>query len=251
MSSNNTLNLRNTREITANSISILTDDNLIENIFDIFTRLRNIIKAKQTIDPYSGKVTHYFEPSDINDHNVPGLKSMIDYFETNYKLKHNTFVFEDNLSMIVKKNKTNKTNNFVNDDNSMTIIKKNKINKTNNFFNDDNSMTLIKKNYKQNVHHNILQNDTMTLNKVNKTQKVANVFNNIDNHTFSRSVRNKNEYHSINNHENHYFNKTHYSSNHHNAIYQFDNFTSSKQVKQFKQMPIYINQELNFWYVKK
>ena len=145
MSSNNTLNLRNTREITANSISILTDDNLIENIFDIFTRLRNIIKAKQTIDPYSGKVTHYFEPSDINDHNVPGFKLMIDYFDTNYKLKHNTFVCEDNLSLIVKKNKTNKTNNLFNDDNSMTIIKKNKTNKTNNFFNDDNSMTIIKK----------------------------------------------------------------------------------------------------------
>ena len=91
----------------------------------------------------------------------------------------------------------------------------------------------------------------MTLNKVNKTQKVANVFNNIDNHTFGRSVRNKNEDHNINSEENHYFNKNHYSSNHHNAIYQFDNFTTSKQVKNYKQTPIYITQDINFWYVRK
>ncbi len=100
MSSNNSLNLRNTKEITANSISILTNDDLSENIFDIFTRLRNIIKAKRTIDPHSGKVTHYFVPSDITDNNVPGLKSMTDYFETNYILKHNTNVFEDNISLL-------------------------------------------------------------------------------------------------------------------------------------------------------
>ena len=91
----------------------------------------------------------------------------------------------------------------------------------------------------------------MTLNKINKTQQVANIFNNIDNHTFNRSVMNKNEYHNINNQENHYFNKHHYASIHHNAIYQFDNFTTSKQIKNYKQTPIYINQELNFWFVRK
>ncbi len=84
MSSNNSLNLRNTREITANGIGILTDDDLIEHIFDLVTRLRNITKANKTVGQYSGKVTHYFEPSDITDNNIPGLKSMIDYFETNF-----------------------------------------------------------------------------------------------------------------------------------------------------------------------
>ncbi len=49
----------------------------------MFTRLRNITKVKQQVDPYSGKVTHLFEPPDILDNNVPGLKSVIDYVETN------------------------------------------------------------------------------------------------------------------------------------------------------------------------
>ena len=230
MSSNNSLNLRNTREITANSINLLTDDNLIENIFDIFMRLRQIIKAKSKTDPYSGRVSYYFDPSDISDDSVPGLKSMIDYFETNYKTKHNTFVYEDNLSLIMRKNKTNKTSNF---------------------FNDDNSMTIVRKTHKQNVHRNIIQNDTMTLNKINKTQKVANIFNHSDNHTFNRVNRNTNQFNHITHNEDHHYHRNHYTSNHHSAIYQTDNFTTSKQVRNYKQTPIVINQEMHFWHVKK
>ncbi len=96
MSNNNSFNLRNKREITANRISMFTDDNLIENTFDMFTRLKKK-KQKQNkpLIHNSGKVRHYVEPSDITDNSVPGLKSMIDYFDTNYKLKHNTCIFED------------------------------------------------------------------------------------------------------------------------------------------------------------
>ncbi len=36
MSNNNSVNLRNVRDITANSITLLTDDNLVENIYEIF-----------------------------------------------------------------------------------------------------------------------------------------------------------------------------------------------------------------------
>ncbi len=63
-------------------------DNLIESIFYIFTRLKTTIKEHHTVDPYSGKVTHYFEPSDISDNNASGLKATIDYFEANDKFTH-------------------------------------------------------------------------------------------------------------------------------------------------------------------
>ena len=230
MSNNNSVNLRNVREITANSINLLTDDNLVENIYDIFSRLQQIIKAKTKTDPYSGKVSYLFEPSDINDQNIPGLKSMIDYFETNYKTKHNTYLFEDNHSIVVKKQHTNKSNHF---------------------FNDDNSITTIKKQYKQNVHHNIVQNECLTFNKINKKQTIANIFNHSDSHVFNRTNNNTHQYNHLTTTEDFHFHRNQYNNSHHNAIFQTDNFTTSKYVKNYKQVPIVINQENHFWFSRK
>jgi hypothetical protein len=71
---NNSLHVFNTR-------CILTDGDLSELIFDIFTRLENMMKAKQQVDISSAKVTYYFEAFDISEKKVPCLKSMLDYFE--------------------------------------------------------------------------------------------------------------------------------------------------------------------------
>ncbi len=97
MSNNNSVNLRSVREITVTSINLIIHDNLVKNMYDIVMRLQQIVKAMSKTDPYSGSVSYYVEPSDISDQYVPGLKSMIDYLETNHKTQHNTYLSEDNI----------------------------------------------------------------------------------------------------------------------------------------------------------
>ncbi len=60
-----------------------------------------------------------------------------------------------------------------------------------------------------------------------------------------------NQYHHIANHRQHHYHRNHHTSNQCSAIYQTDTFTKSKQVRDCKQTPIVMNQELHCGFCRK
>ena len=72
------MNLRGTVDIIANSVS-LDDQNEINEIRTLFLNSSRIKSATENNKLYE------FNDSDINDDNVPGLESMIDYCKTHFE----------------------------------------------------------------------------------------------------------------------------------------------------------------------
>jgi hypothetical protein len=76
----NSFNMTNLINVQANAISLI-EGNELKNIKDIFIDTSKIMSA--TLQPNTHK--YEFNPSVINNDNLPGLEGMIDYCKTHFK----------------------------------------------------------------------------------------------------------------------------------------------------------------------
>ena len=156
---------KNIVDIVANSIQLYDPNGSghYTNIDDIFVKQSQVIPATQNA---SGVFD--FPPESINDYNVSGLQSMIDYINTHTRTKP-SYSYEDNSSIIIKKKINASKKQFVYEDNQTL----NKINKTINKINkqfvfDDNSTYTMKKNLNKTTKQ-LFYDDTILYNRVNNT----------------------------------------------------------------------------------
>ena len=82
----NTVNLSGLIDITANVIKLISideNDEQITNILDLFVQFNNISTVIDVQIPIGGGLTYTLKQ--LSDQRVPGLASLIDYLETNYR----------------------------------------------------------------------------------------------------------------------------------------------------------------------
>ena len=100
--------LLNTVDISANNISVF--DNQQEkyvNINEVYVHNSQIIEATK-----SENNKYEYPTEDINDHNVSGLQSMINYFNTHTGKKPNYYFYEDSTNINIKKKINNSLKNI-------------------------------------------------------------------------------------------------------------------------------------------
>ena len=135
---------KNTVDIIATSISLYdaNGNGHYTDINDVFVNQDQVIVAEP-----NEKGIFEFPDDQVNDNNVSGLQSMIEYIKTHSRQKPN-ITYEDNSLTIVKKRVNASKKSFLYEDNQ-TINKINKtINKINKqFLVDDSSHYTIKKNH--------------------------------------------------------------------------------------------------------
>lgn len=155
---------KNTVDVIATSISLYdpTDNGHYTDLNDVFVNKTQVISAQ----PNESAVFEY--PDDqINNQNVSGLQSMIDYIRT-HKPKP-SFTYEDNSLTIVKKRVNASNKHFIFEDNQ-TLNKINKtINKTNKqYVFDDSHHYTIKKNFNK-TKKQFFYDDNLFLNRTTNT----------------------------------------------------------------------------------
>ena len=176
---------KNTVDIIATSISLYdaNGNGHYTDINDVFVNQDQVIVAEP-----NEKGIFEFPDDQVNDNNVSGLQSMIEYIKTHSRQKPN-ITYEDNSLTIVKKRVNASKKSFLYEDNQ-TI---NKINKTINKINkqfvvDDSSHYTIKKNHNK-IIKQYFHDDNLVLHKINNTTN-NNSFKNYhtvtlqDNHNF-------------------------------------------------------------------
>ena len=156
--------LTNSVDINANNISVFDNkQSKYVNINQVYIHDSQIIEASQ-------KENHKFEYpiEDINDNNISGLHSMINYINTHTGKKPNYYFYEDNSNINIKKKINNSSKKYSFDENNIY----NKITKTishimKNQIIEDNSNIIIKKSINRSK-KNYIYDDNTTLNKINK-----------------------------------------------------------------------------------
>ena len=88
----NSVSLTNLIDITANSVSLLrideaTDEQAVDNILDIFLSYENISIIRDRIVEIGGGLSYTLKEfvGDITDTQVAGLKSILEYLDSNYR----------------------------------------------------------------------------------------------------------------------------------------------------------------------
>ena len=156
--------LTNSVDINANNISVFDNkQSKYVNINQVYIHDSQIIEASQ-------KENHKFEYpiEDINDDNISGLHSMINYINTHTGKKPNYYFYEDNSNINIKKKINNSSKKYSFDKNNIY----NKITKTishimKNQIIEDNSNIIIKKSINRSK-KNYIYDDNTILNKINK-----------------------------------------------------------------------------------
>jgi hypothetical protein len=152
-------------DLVANSISLVDDSGKPTNIRDFFVNKDEVIKAVQVDGSWQ------YPPETINDENVSGLKSMINYIKSNTSKAKPGYSYEDNSTTIQKK-KINASKKHYNFDESLTL---NKVNRTINqtkkqFVFDDNSSIVIKKSINKS-RKQLFLDDTFLYTRVDNSTK--------------------------------------------------------------------------------
>jgi hypothetical protein len=188
--------LLNTIDINANNISVFDNkQSKYININDVYIHNSQIIEASPN---ENNKFEYPIE--DVNDNNISGLHSMINYINSHTGKKPNYYFYEDNSIINIKKkinnsskkysydesNVYNKITNTIShimrnqivEDNSNIIIKKSKITSKKNYIYDDNTIlnkinkitnSNIYKHYSvSNLQQNILSNKTIINNNITR-----------------------------------------------------------------------------------
>ena len=87
----NTVNLTGLIDITANVVKLISiannNEEQIQNILDLFIQFNNISTVINVVYPLGGGLTYTEKEwiSPINDTRAPGLSSLIDFLNTNYR----------------------------------------------------------------------------------------------------------------------------------------------------------------------
>ena len=156
--------LLNTVDINANNISVFDNkQSKYININEVY------IHDSQIIEATPNENNKYEYPSeDINDHNISGLHSMINYINTHTGKKPNYYFYEDNTNINIKKKINNSLKKYSFDESNIY----NKITKTishiiKNQTLEDNSSIYIKKSTNTSK-KNYIYDDNSIINKINK-----------------------------------------------------------------------------------
>ncbi len=158
-------NLFNTVEINANNISLFDDEQRkYVNINQVYVHDSQIIEA---LPNDNNKFEYPIE--DINDNNISGLHSMINYINTHTRKKPNYYFYEDNFNINVKKKINKSSKKYLYDETNVY----NKITDTithiiRNQTLEDNSNIIIKKSINRSK-KNYIYDDNTILNNINKT----------------------------------------------------------------------------------
>jgi len=156
--------LLNTVDINANNISVFDNkQSKYININEVY------IHDSQIIEATPNENNKYEYPSeDINDNNISGLHSMINYINTHTGKKPNYYFYEDNTNINIKKKINNSLKKYSFDESNIY----NKITKTishiiKNQTLEDNSSIYIKKSTNTSK-KNYIYDDNSIINKINK-----------------------------------------------------------------------------------
>ena len=156
--------LLNTVDINANNISVFDNkQSKYININEVY------IHDSQIIEATPNENNKYEYPSeDINDNNISGLHSMINYINTHTGKKPNYYFYEDNTNINIKKEINNSLKKYSFDESNIY----NKITKTISHINknqtlEDNSSIYIKKSTNTSK-KNYIYDDNSIINKINK-----------------------------------------------------------------------------------
>ena len=156
--------LLNTVDINANNISVFDNkQSKYININEVY------IHDSQIIEATPNENNKYEYPSeDINDNNISGLHSMINYINTHTGKKPNYYFYEDNTNINIKKKINNSLKKYSFDESNIY----NKITKTishiiKNQTLEDNSSIYIKKSTNTSK-KNYIYDDKSIINKINK-----------------------------------------------------------------------------------
>ena len=156
--------LLNTVDINANNISVFDNkQSKYININEVY------IHDSQIIEATPNENNKYEYPSeDINDNNMSGLHSMINYINTHTGKKPNYYFYEDNTNINIKKKINNSLKKYSFDESNIY----NKITKTishiiKNQTLEDNSSIYIKKSTNTSK-KNYIYDDNSIINKINK-----------------------------------------------------------------------------------
>ena len=156
--------LLNTVDINANNISVFDNkQSKYININQVYVHDSQIIEASPN---ENNKFEYPIE--DINDNNISGLHSMINYINTHTGKKPNYYFYEDNSNINIKKQINNSSKKYSYDEtniykkitNTISHIMKNQII-------EDNSNIIIKKSINRSK-KNYIYDDNTILNKINK-----------------------------------------------------------------------------------
>ena len=157
--------LLNTVDINANNISVFDNkQSKYININKVYVHDSQIIEASPN---ENNKFEYPIE--DINDDNISGLHSMINYINTHTGKKPNYYFYEDNSNINIKKQINNSSKTYSYDEtniynkitNTISHIMKNQIL-------EDNSNIIIKKSINRSK-KNYIYDDNTILNNINKT----------------------------------------------------------------------------------
>ena len=156
--------LLNTVDINANNISVFDNkQSKYININKVYVHDSQIIEATQNENK-----KYEYPSEDINDNNISGLHSMINYINTHTGKKPNYYFYEDNSNINIKKKINNSSKRYSYDESNIY----NKITKTishimkNQTF-EDNSSILVKKSINRSK-KSYIYDDITILNKINK-----------------------------------------------------------------------------------
>ena len=101
--SRNQVNLTNTFNITANSIELIISDQeeQIVNILDLFLSYSNISAVVDVQIPIGGGIFYTLKEwvGDITDTKVPGLQSLIEYLQFNYRRIDDDSIINNNYTI--------------------------------------------------------------------------------------------------------------------------------------------------------
>ena len=223
-------------DLVATSISLVDNTGHYNDINDIFLHKDEVITANQI-------GTKYEYPNEtINDENVSGLQSMINYINTHMPKPKSGYAYEDNSITSIKK-KVNNSSRFFNFEDNLTL---NKVNKSVNhnikqFVLEDNSTTILKKKINKSKKQ-LFYEDTVQINKKitttnNSTYKHYSMVNVMDNHTTNKSTKITNS-----------------TYKHYSMVNVNDNHTTNKSTKitniTTKRLPCYIHQDNHFYFNK-
>ena len=255
--SRNSASLTNSIDITANSISLLDENNNGRNIYDLFIDASDVKIPIPKINPNDESTRYDYIESDVNNDNVAGLKGMINYVSSNYKSitepSNRNYIYEDNSQVIIKKNKKTTKKYLYHDENILNVNKSIKRNIYNSFVNND-SFSLNKTIKKTHIHNSFHNNDNFTMNKKTTQHNSYNSFINNDSFNFQKKNIKNNTFNSFHNNDNFTMNKNVAHHNTFNTFQNNDQFTSTKQITNnaytTKQIPNYVVIEQNFYVMK-
>ena len=114
----NTVNITGLIDITANIIKLISinenDEEQIANILDLFVQFNNISTVIDVQIPIGGGLTYTLKQwvSPISDERVPGLASLIDYLETNYRRINDDSVINNNYNITKRINNITKQEHY-------------------------------------------------------------------------------------------------------------------------------------------